>query len=247
MDPIWEEKFSIATYHTDPFGKLKLSSFFELLQDGASRDAARKGFGYADLIEQKKFWVLLRVLLRFNRLPDWEEVVLFRTWPKETNGVVAFRDFELISTEGEKLVVGTSAWSQVHLDTRRPVRIELETNYHPVANLHAIREKPGKVLLPQNLVWSDEIQVKYSQIDVNWHVNNTRYLEWVMNELPIEYLETHAVLSMEVNFLSEGRLHDLVQVGCSQTDPLTWLACVRRLEDGKDLYALRLSFTHRAD
>ncbi len=247
MNPIWEEEFNIATYHTDPFGTLKLSSFYELLQDAASRDAARKGFGYNELIAQNKFWVLLRVLVNFKRMPDWEEKVCFRTWPTESNGVIAYRDFELISETGEKLVNGTTTWTQVHTETRRPVRIEMEGKYKPITDLHAILEKPGKVRLPDSLAWSEEIQVKYSQIDVNWHVNNNRYLEWVMNEIPIDYLKNFMVVAMEVNFLSEGKLHDLVKVGFEKQRDDQWLACVRRIEDNRDLYAVKLSFAKRED
>lgn len=246
-NPIWEDSFSISTYHIDPFGKLKLSAFYELLQDAASRDAARKGFGYNDLIKEKKFWVLLRVLLKFNRMPEWEEKVVFRTWPKETNGIIAFRDFELVSESGEKLSTGTSAWSQVHTETRRPLRIDKDENYQAVKDLHAIEEKPGKVLVPEEMEWSEEIKVKYSQIDVNWHVNNTRYLEWVMNEIPIDYLRDNMLKEMEVNFLSEGKLHDVVKAGYVKLADDQYIGCVRRVVDNRNLYAVKFSFAKRED
>jgi len=245
MNPIWEETFNIATYHIDPFGKLKLSALYELLQDAASRDAARKGFGYDDMIKQKKFWVLLRVLVKFNRMPEWTEEVTFRTWPKDTNGIQAFRDFELLSSSGEKLIYGTSAWTQIHTETRRPLRVDRDEDLERISDLHAISERPQKVVIPDDLIWSDSIEVKYSQIDVNWHVNNSRYLEWVMNELPVEYLKNHMVTEMEVNFLSEGKLHDNVRVGYQQSEDEQWLACVRRQDNDRNLYAVKFLFAKR--
>lgn len=242
---IWESRFEIASYHMDPFGFLKLSSLFELLQDAASRDAARKGFGYHELMKNKRYWVLLRALIRVNRLPRWEEQVSFQTWPKESTGAVAFRDFVLEDGTGGSLLQATSTWSQLHAESRRPVRIEVGSDYHPVTTRHAITERAGKVSLPASMHWSDPLVVQYSHIDVNKHINNARYLEWVLNELPFEWLEKNSVSEVEVNFLSEGMLGDPLRIGWKIAGADTVFGCVAREPDQKPLYAVRLSFRGR--
>lgn len=239
---IWEEHFEIASYHMDPFGYLKLSSLFELLQDAASRDAARKGFGYHQLLANNRYWVLLRALLHIERLPRWEERVCFKTWPKESTGVVAFRDFTLESDEGELLLKATSTWSQLNAESRRPVRIEVGRDYQPIIGRSAIDDRPARVDLPADLEYGDPIEVKYSQIDVNKHVNNTRYLEWVLNEMPYDFLRDRQIKGLEVNFLSEGMLGDYLRTGIKKSSETEYFGCVERVAEQQKLYAVRFLF-----
>ncbi|MCD6347397.1 MAG: hypothetical protein J7L96_08265 [Bacteroidales bacterium] len=245
MNPIFEDSFAIATYHTDPFGYLKISSLFALLQDAASRDAARKGFGYYSLIERNVFWVLVRVNIQVVRMPSWEEKVVFRTWPKDIAGILAFRDFEIASESGDALVSGTTSWTQVDLKTRRLVRIELPDNYYSLPDKHAIISRAKKISLPEKMMWHDDILVRTSHIDVNWHVNNTQYLEWVINELSIKWLKQKTMAEISVNFLAEGRLDDIINVGLKHSRDLEWYACVRRKSDMRDLCVIKLNFAEK--
>ncbi len=245
IDDVWDESFDISSYHMDPFGSLKLTSLFELFQDAASKDASRKGFGYHELISDKRYWVLIRAFIRIIRIPKWEEKLRFQTWPKETNGIVAFRDFRIVSQQEEELILGTSTWTQLDIVSRRPVRIDLGERYKPAANRTVGLRKPSKIQQPDDLFWSDSTIVKYSQIDVNFHVNNTRYLEWVLNEIPFELLQEQEVREMEVNFLSEGKLNDLVRVGYKQMSENEWFACVERVEDKQSLYTVKFTFNKR--
>lgn len=246
QNEIWEDHFEIASYHMDPFGYLKLSSLFELIQDAASRDAARKGFGYHELMQNKRYWVLLRALLRIHRMPRWEEKVCFKTWPKESTGVVAFRDFTLESEAGEPLLEATSTWSQLNIETRRPVRIEVGRDYHAVKGRDAMTDRPARVAVPEVIDFGGPFKVQYSQIDVNKHVNNTRYLEWVLNELPYEYLKNHEVSGMEVNFLSEGMLGDILRAGVAEVNSNEYFGCIERREDQQKVYAVKFLFRERA-
>jgi len=244
---VWDEKFRIASYHTDPFGNLKLTSLFELFQDAAGQDAARKGFGYNELIENNRYWVLLRVKLKIYSIPHWDEGARILTWPKDSNGITAFREFKIKNADDEDIILGTSTWTQLDTQSRRPVRIELSDNYHPVENMNVGLDKASKIKIPQDLNWAEHLVVKYSQIDVNHHVNNTRYLEWVLNELPFDLFKTHQFSDMEVNFLSEGKLGDVVRVGSAKVSENEWFACVQRVGDERVLYSAKFSFDKRKD
>ena len=103
-------------------------------------------------------------------------------------------------------------------------------------------DNPSRVKPPVHPVWKDPIEVKYSQIDINHHINNTRYLEWVLNEIPFAYLQSHLVREMEVNFLTEGHIGDTVRVGIEQKNETDWIACIERVGDQQLLYTVRFKF-----
>ena len=46
-------------------------------------------------------------------------------------------------------------------------------------------------------------KVKYSDLDINMHVNNARYLNWITDSYPMEFLRRNYPVEIEVNYLSE--------------------------------------------
>jgi medium-chain acyl-[acyl-carrier-protein] hydrolase len=239
---IWEQKYKISNFQIDPFGKLKTSALFELFQQAASDDANRRGFGFHDLMPQNKLWVLIRTLMRIKQLPRWDDQIVFRTWPKDHAGIIAFRDFEILNDAGKQIIAGTSSWSQLDLKSRRPVRINLDEFAQSREDMVAIAERAGKVAVSHDYIWSDPVGVRNSHIDVQWHVNNTRYLEWVYNELPLKEMKDMELSEVSVNFLGEGKLNDRVVCGIAQLAEDCWNAAIKRQADDKLLFAAQLNY-----
>ena len=52
---------------------------------------------------------------------------------------------------------------------------------------------------------SKEYQVRYFDIDVNHHVNNARYLDWLLDPLGGEFLRTHRPVSLVIRYQHEVR------------------------------------------
>ncbi len=50
----------------------------------------------------------------------------------------------------------------------------------------------------------DEHRVAYSDIDVNQHVNNARYIAWAMDAIPEEVVNDRPVSEVSINFIKEA-------------------------------------------
>ena len=48
-----------------------------------------------------------------------------------------------------------------------------------------------------------ERTVLYSDIDINQHFNNSRYIEWVFDAMPIDFFKNHYFKEMSVIFKKE--------------------------------------------
>ena len=56
-------------------------------------------------------------------------------------------------------------------------------------------------------------EVRNSDIDLNHHVNNVKYAQWILDALPIEILRTGAnLVGYEVNFLAEAKIGDQIKI-----------------------------------
>ena len=63
-------------------------------------------------------------------------------------------------------------------------------------NFHEIKDN-----LELSLVM--ERTVLYSDIDINQHFNNSRYIEWVFDAMPIDFFKNHYFKEMSVIFKKE--------------------------------------------
>jgi len=59
--------------------------------------------------------------------------------------------------------------------------------------------------------------VRYSDIDMHHHVNNTIYIEWILDSYPFEMNQTHQIHTFEINFLAESSYGDEISV---HTEPV---------------------------
>ena len=241
----YEETYPVFSFLLDPLKRLSISAAFGILGDAAGRDAARRGWGYDELVRRNQAWVLIRARMLINSQPGWGEQMILRTWPKLMEGVVAYRDFQILDVRRNILMAGSTAWTLMDLSTRKPVRLvgkEYETG--DLASLHAIDDKPRKINWPAEMEVVAGLTAKYGQLDMNNHVNNARYIEWIMNELPLQVLLQRQIREVEVNFIAEVKHSDEIQILMPeiQPDQNIFEGFVKYRDDNRQAFAARFTF-----
>jgi len=211
--PIYEESYPVFSFLIDPLKRISIPAVFGLLSDAAGRDATLRGWGYESLIHKNQAWVLIRARMEIDRQPHWGETIILKTWPKLMKGVIAMRDFQIMDANRNILMAGSTAWTMMDLASRRPVRL-IGDHYDTgeLAHYDALSVQPEKIAWPDNQNIVSEMQVKFGSLDMNGHVNNPRYIEWVMNEIPSDILMNRQLASIDVNFISEVRFGEEIQI-----------------------------------
>lgn len=254
MELIHTDTYRIDSYAVDNGGTLALPVLFGLFQESAYRNAEELQFGYSHLGERRQLWALSRMLVRAYRYPNWGETIRLETWPKGTSRMFALRDF-LVKDAGDRtLFAATSAWLVLDAETRRIQRLEglFEGKRLPL-DRHALTEEAAKIAAPEGEEETARYTVRYSDIDVNGHVNNARYIAWVLDSYPMERFETSRPSLLEVNFLAETRFGEQVRILSGSAPesngtaaPVSELHRVVRLEDERELCRIRLEWTGRS-
>ena len=207
MENLHVDSYDITSYHADALQQLSPVSLFCFLQESAWRHADSKGFGYVQLAERNEFWVLAKVHILINRLPNWTEKIRLETWGKEPELLTAFRDFEFFDVNNQPIIGATSSWHVLDMKTHRPVKLTHFADGFPFLTRYAIAEKPQKIQLPASGgVKSAVFTILPSEIDINQHVNNTKYIQWAMDCIPFEFQRQHRLCEINANFLSESHI-----------------------------------------
>jgi len=208
--------FRPTGHEVDPNKRLRLTSFMQRTQEVAESHAALYRCGYHDLIKMDTVWVLSRMVIEIDRMPQWDEPVELASWHKRVERIFALRDFILYDAQQVPIVKATSAWLLMDIHTRRMLRVEhiLPQLAHVNIPQDAIAAAPEKLNAPDKdlLTLVHNHRVGYSDLDLINHVTNTKYVEWTLNYLPFESLHRNALSSFQINFNLEAKHNDLVEL-----------------------------------
>jgi len=193
-----------------------------MLQEAATVHAARLGVSVNTLIESGVAWVLTRLALEMQRWPGVDEELTIRTWPEAMNRLTTERRFTIVDSQGLTLGSATTLWFVLDLARRRPVRIpdsvasvlsKLDLGSQPV--------RPQELKLPETIDGESAFTVRRRDLDLAGHVNNTSFVEWVVESAPEDLGATHELAKLEIGYRSECHLGQTIvsRFGTTRSEP----------------------------
>jgi Acyl-ACP thioesterase len=212
--------YRITSADTDMDSRLRLGGLVNLFIQSAISSADSFGFGFGGIKQQQLFWVLSRMTIEITRPLNWYEEAVVETWLKNIEGIIYLRDFIVRDKAGEIVAMATSAWLAIDLKTKRPKRIEgLDADlFVLLKDKHALNETPEKLMAtPEGD--SFEVKATYFDIDLNKHVTSTRYIDWMMDSLPLEFCRANYPRRFAINYLKETMPGEVIRFVCSKEEP----------------------------
>jgi medium-chain acyl-[acyl-carrier-protein] hydrolase len=196
------QKKKFETSKTGKNGLLRPVALLGELQAIADIHATLLGAGRAFCHENNITWVVSHYAVDVIEMPNDKEEVSVSTWPVNHEALRAVRDFEITGADGRPLVRASSQWIMIDLSTRRPVRIgEYLPNWECLPE-RALNASFDKIAEP-NCANAAEFDIRYDDIDVNRHVNNAVYATWATESLGYDFLDSHSLRAIKLNFKKE--------------------------------------------
>ena len=202
-DLIQHSKLSVTSADVDIHSRLRLGSLVSMLIQAAILNADNLGFDHQKMLKHNHFWVLNRLTLKIQKTLRWYDEIEVSTWPKGIKKLFYLRDFE-VKTQKDIVAKGTSSWLAINPISKRPGKVEYrDTEYFErLKNKHAIAEFPHKVD-PINDGEASQLTPRYFDFDMNKHVTSSRYIDWMMDSLSMEFHKNHYPKELSINFLKE--------------------------------------------
>ena len=209
----WTDEYLISSYEVDAGARAPLYSLSKFMQETAYNHANHLEFGYAQLKAKNLFWVLSRLSIRVDRYPGWGERIQVCTWPADLERLFAYRDFRVLDEEGNPIGAAGSAWLILDASKRRPQRQDLLKEKSAMfPRERALEERPGKIDKLSHPEEGPLFPVRYSDLDLYNHVNNSQYIRWILDSYPEEIRREYDVTLFEINFLSEAKMGDEISI-----------------------------------
>jgi acyl-ACP thioesterase len=236
----WEDEYLISSYEVDAHGRMPLPNLGKFMQETAYNHANHLGFGYEHLKKQGLFWVLSRLLITINKYPHWGDKIRVRTWPSGVEGLFAYRDFKVLDSNGEIIGAAGSAWLILDTEKHRPQRQELLKERTTLFSTErALDRRPAKITSLTEPATGVPFNVRFSDLDLYDHVNNAKYMQWIVDSYPEDILRQHEITSFEINFVAETKMGDEVVIHTQRIEPsvpgLLFRHEIKRKSDNHDI------------
>lgn len=226
----YRKVYHIPYYDTDKEGRI---TPYNILKYFGETSASQTDEFLLDVEEEVSNygWMLYRWKVKINKYPKAKEKVYIETWISQLDRFYAYREFVILNEDNKVLGVASTVWLMVDMTKKRPVRIPNtfiegskiinERNFSEFENF---KEK----LDIKNHI---DFKVRRNDIDYNNHVNNTKYLLWIIEAVPNNIYENYTLGEFEIIYKKEIKYGDTISSGYVK----------EKEEEGKVLYTHKIS------
>ena len=247
-DKIGRYPFVAEPFHCDFSGRLTMGVLGNHLLNCAGFHASDRGFGIAALNEDNYTWVLSRLAVELEEMPSQYEKFSIETWVENVYRLFTDRNFAILGADGRTLGYARSVWAMISMNTRKPA--DLLTLHEGHITDYVYPDYPCPIAKPSRIrVTATEPQgeftARYSDIDINGHLNSIRYIEHILDLFPLDLFRTHRLQRFEIAYVAEGYYGDRLGLYVEESSPGCREVEVRKMESGEPLCRAKLLFAER--
>jgi len=192
---------------------IHMATVLQLTADTGVEDYHQRGITFDRLQDEGYAFLVSRVAMRFHKIPIANQFLTIKTWERGIIGMQVFRDYEIVDTEtSELLVSGRSSWLIVNPSTKRILKPkEFTMRDIPSSDKVVDSLECGKIQSIDSPSLFDERKIRYSDLDANGHMNNSRYGSYIMDSLPSKY-QDFTFTDFRINYSHEASKGDLISM-----------------------------------
>lgn len=216
---VYSKEVTIQYYECDYRNDIRLSFLLKHAQQVAMEQCDKLGIGYDFMDSVNKAFLLAKLKGTIHRLPKAGEKLLIRTIPFMPVKAQYQRLIEFYDEQQQLVVKLDTRWLLVDTETRKILRkmpLEMEGQFNQPVELEDFRIPRVKEPLEER----ETIQVRYSQIDTNHHMNNTIYAD-VITDCAEDYLietEENPIESFAIVYHHEAKLGEKINLFRKMTE-----------------------------
>lgn len=223
---MWSGEYIVGANDVDVNRIVSPSHILRFMQDAANWQMETSGLSYDTLFTERNLAFVLAGMRLSLYAPIYShQKITVQSWPCPSRGMTFLRCYRILR-DGMIVAEATSTWALVGVQDRKLHRVtELGDVYGAEPPLEL--DFPGRRKIPDEveLALVGERTVEYADIDMNGHMNNTRYPDMLCGY--IGSMTGKRVISMVLHFQSEAPLGETVKVYHGESDGVHYLRTVR--------------------
>ena len=242
---ITEKQYEIYYHDIDYNMKALITSLVNFFGDVAMYQSEELGIGIDYLRSNNVAWVLYKWDIYILEFPHYGDKIIVKTSAYSLKKFYAFREYEICNGEGKVICTAKSVWFLINTEKRRPIRV-----LNDLYKAYNIDEKCSEELSIDKIREIDRVDneetftIRYSDIDTNRHVNNTKYISWAIEAIPVEKTLKYTLKKVRVVYKKETRYGHSITSQVQIDDNGDTMNCIHKIlnEEGKEVTLLETSW-----
>lgn len=192
------KRYDIKYYEMNTNLKLRESMFLLFLQDAASENAEINGFGYSWCVKNNYGWFLLKYRIELSEYPSDLDYIEIETESRGAAKLFAYRDFTIYSPSGSIIGRVASCWGLIDMATKTMIIPQKASPEFQPFNKTENDLSYNKINVPEQCDYEKTFEVRFDDVDVNHHANNSNYIAWALETLPHEFRNKHSLKNADI-------------------------------------------------
>lgn len=169
----------------DRYGRMQPAAVLDIFQDMTTLHAEEIGIGRDVMLEAGVIWVVVRTKLQMVKEPEHFQVVSVRTWPHSLSRFSFIRDFTMHDENGDLVAQASQEWVLMDVNTRKFASAkDFYQGDDDFSEDRVFAKKARKIPnFEEGNLPVATIVPSYADIDLNGHVNNAKYANFIVNAL----------------------------------------------------------------
>lgn len=210
---VTEKEYEVQYYEIDLKKRLLVTSLMNYFGDVATKQSEDIGAGLDYLKQSGVAWVLCKWDIYVNKYPHYGEKITVETKPYSFRKFYGYRTFKVLDDRGNIIASANSIWLLIDKEKRKVIRIT-EDMY----KMYGVAEneiKPliiKKIKLPEQFDIEKSFDVRYSDIDTNSHVNNVKYVDWIVETIPLDIVLNFTIKNLNITYEKEALYGEKIKI-----------------------------------
>ena len=222
----WSGNYRVNANDVDYNNIVSASNVLRFMQDAAFSAMKEDGLSYNELFERGYAFILSRTRMSLYAPIYSHEKLEVQTWACESRGVQFNRCYRILR-DGAIVAEAVSVWALYGTCDKRLHRVtEFDLGYRTDDMIEL--DLPARFKIPDDVEMRlvGERTVEYADIDLNGHMNNTRYPDVLCGYIP-EDMRGQRVISIGISFLSEAPLGETLKIYSGTSDGVHYIRTIR--------------------
>jgi hypothetical protein len=190
---------------SDMNGNIKLPSLILLSLQVSGSQSAQLGVSDKEILEKYNLvWIITEYDIDVIRLPRFAEEIIVETEALSYNRLFCYRRFTIYDESGQAIIQMLASFALMDRDSRKvhSVNPEMVAPYQSEFSKKIIR---GPKYTDLDNPTSKDYHVRFYDLDMNGHVNNSKYLDWIFEVMGADFLMDHIPQKINLKYVKEVR------------------------------------------
>lgn len=219
MNKKFTKAYQITTNMMDKNDVIKVSTLLDIAQEIAGKHADVLGCGFEPMIKQNLIRVVVRNCVEIYKEPKNFDEITAVTYPLKPRFVEFNRDTEFYHN-GELFAAVRSTRMVINIKNYQVEAPNFFDSYTDSLGFFKRRIKKLPTLEKSELTKIKDIEIVYSMLDHNGHMNNTKYLDFYLDI----FKPTNSTKTLQIEYIKQSFLDETLELYINDKGEKRYLA-----------------------